>query len=288
MPETIRKKTMISVEDQSQDVESVEVVSTQLPLEERLRVIESLLFVSDLPLTIAEIARVTQWDKSLIESDLAAYSKACDSRGISLATVSGGYQLQNHPDCLEFIKRLIAGKPRRLTRSNLEVLSIVAYRQPVTRPEVDDIRGVDSGHILKKLIDHELVSILGKKEDVGRPLIYGTTKKFLELFRLDSLKDLPTLKQYAELDDSHQKQVEFQFGNLADLPDPDEASMDKLTELMIDGAEDELATDEMMQELDRALNKTKSVTETFETSQHETAVANPKTSPAAAAPAQKN
>jgi len=244
---------------------------TQLPQGERMRVLEALLFVSDTPLTVAEISRVTQWDRTLIEDDLSDYGKKCKTRGIALAEVSGGYQLQNHPDCLEFIKRLIAGKPRRLTRSNLEVLSIVAYRQPVTRPEIDDIRGVDSGHILKKLIDHELVSILGKKEDVGRPLIYGTTKKFLEMFRLNSLKDLPTLKQYSELDENHQKQVEFQFGNLVDMPEP-ESSMEKLTSLMLDGAEDELEADDMIKELNQAAEKTKVMTENFEsTSSQKTA-----------------
>jgi segregation and condensation protein B len=100
----------------------------------------------------------------------------------------------------------------RLTRAQVETLSIVAYRQPVTRPEIDDIRGVDSGSSLKILLDRGLLKILGKKEEAGRPLIYGTTPQFLEFFGLGSLRDLPTLREFSELSDESKALFERRSG----------------------------------------------------------------------------
>ena len=85
----------------------------------------------------------------------------------------------------------------RLSRAQLETLAIVAYRQPITRPEIDEIRGVDSSATLKLLIDRSLVRVLGKKEEVGRPMLYGTTKEFLDFFSLGDLRELPTLREYS-------------------------------------------------------------------------------------------
>ena len=95
----------------------------------------------------------------------------------------------------------------RLSRAQLETLSIVAYRQPITRPEIDDIRGVDSGGSLKTLLERQLVRILGKKEEPGRPLLYGTTREFLEFFNLRDLKDLPTLREYYDLSEEHKQKM---------------------------------------------------------------------------------
>jgi segregation and condensation protein B len=95
----------------------------------------------------------------------------------------------------------------RLTRAQLETLAIVSYRQPITRPEIDQIRGVDSAGTLKTLMDRSLVRILGKKEEPGRPILYGSTKEFLEFFNLKDLKDLPTLREFHELTEEHQAQV---------------------------------------------------------------------------------
>ena len=116
-----------------------------------------------------------------------------------LHEVAGGYQFRTHPSTREWVQQLIAGRPVRLSRAQLETLAIVAYRQPITRPEIDEIRGVDSGSTLKVLLDRELIRILGKKEEPGRPLLYGTTKEFLEFFNLSDLRELPTLREFHEL-----------------------------------------------------------------------------------------
>jgi segregation and condensation protein B len=100
----------------------------------------------------------------------------------------------------------------RLSRAMMETLAIVAYRQPVTRPELDGIRGVDCGPVLKTLLDRGLIRIIGKKEEVGRPLLYGTTPEFLRVFSLGELSDLPTLREYAELSSEQQARVEAQHG----------------------------------------------------------------------------
>jgi segregation and condensation protein B len=100
----------------------------------------------------------------------------------------------------------------RLSRAQLETLAIVAYRQPVTRPEVDDVRGVDSGQVIKGLLERDLVKILGKKDEPGRPMLYGTSAGFLELFNLTSLKDLPSLREFTELSQESRQKYESELG----------------------------------------------------------------------------
>ena len=122
--------------------------------------------------------------------------------------MAGGFQFRTHPDNSEYVQRLVVGRPVRLSRAQLETLAIVAYRQPVTRPEIDDIRGVDSGSTLKVLLDRSLIRVLGKKEEPGRPLLYGTSKEFLEFFNLSELRDLPTLREFHELTEESLREVE--------------------------------------------------------------------------------
>jgi segregation and condensation protein B len=112
------------------------------------------------------------------------------------------------------VQRLLQQKPTRLARAQLEVLAIVAYRQPITRPEIDDIRGVDSGGALKMLLERRLLRVLGKKEEPGRPLLYGTTREFLEFFNLRDLKDLPTLREYYDLTDENKAKVREAHGDV--------------------------------------------------------------------------
>ena len=100
----------------------------------------------------------------------------------------------------------------RLSPGALETLAIVAYRQPITRPEIEDIRGVDCGGTLRVLLERNLIRVVGKKEEPGRPALYGTTRGFLDFFNLRDLKELPTLRQFTELSEEHQRQVEMQYG----------------------------------------------------------------------------
>jgi segregation and condensation protein B len=124
-------------------------------------------------------------------------------RGIRIGEVGGGYQLRTPTEAAPYIKKMVARRPPRLTRATLETLAIVAYRQPVTRGEVEDIRGVECGAVLKHLLEKKLVKILGRKDEPGRPLLYGTTKEFLGFFSMKDLKSLPTLQDFAELSDEH-------------------------------------------------------------------------------------
>jgi segregation and condensation protein B len=172
-------------------------------------ILESLLFAADHPLTTRDLAAlVDEPDLARVEEALRALTVAWADRGVQLSPVAGGWQLRTHPASAVWVQRLVAQKPVRLSRSQLETLAIVAYRQPITRPEIDDIRGVDTGGTLKGLLERALVRILGKKEEPGRPLLYGTTREFLEFFNLRDLRELPTLREFQELSDEHRAQVE--------------------------------------------------------------------------------
>jgi segregation and condensation protein B len=147
-------------------------------------------------------------DRKELQECLDGLVEEYSTRGIVLHDVAGGYQFRTHPASSTWIQKLIAGRPVRLSRAQLDTLAIVAYRQPITRPEIDDIRGVDSGSTLKVLLDRNLLRVLGKKEEPGRPLLYGTSKDFLEFFNLAELRDLPTLREFHELNDDGMAQVD--------------------------------------------------------------------------------
>ncbi len=188
--------------------------------EERVRgILESLLFASDKPLTLNELHDCTGLDRPKIQSAMESLC-AVHREGISgtvLYEVGGGWQLRTDPSNAEYVRRLLRVKPQRLTRAAVETLAIIAYRQPVTRPEIEDIRGVDSGAVVNALLDRKLIKILGRKEEVGRPILYGTTREFLEFFALKDLASLPTLREFQELSSEHRELVE-QEAPAAPLP----------------------------------------------------------------------
>ena len=178
---------------------------------ERVRtVVQSLLFVADRPLGMEQLYEATGIDKERISEALEKLAGIHREgvNGIVLQEVGGGWQLRTDPGSVEYVRRFLKVKPQRLTRAAVETLAIIAYRQPVTRPEVEDIRGVDSGAVIKALLERRLVKILGKKEEVGRPILYGTTREFLEFFALRDLSSLPTLRELQELSKEHQEIVE--------------------------------------------------------------------------------
>ncbi|MGZ6029529.1 MAG: SMC-Scp complex subunit ScpB [Myxococcaceae bacterium] len=178
---------------------------------ERVRtVVESLLFVTDKPVTMDQLHEATGIEKARLETALEQLG-ATHREGVSgtvLTEVAGGWQLRTDPDSGEFVRRFLRVKPHRLTRAALETLSIIAYRQPVTRPEIEDVRGVDSGAVVKALLERRLIKILGKKDEVGRPILYGTTREFLEFFALKDLSALPTLREFHELSEEHRTLVD--------------------------------------------------------------------------------
>jgi segregation and condensation protein B len=117
-------------------------------------------------------------------------------RGFQLVKVAGGYQFRTHPEHAAVLQKLLEDKPARLSGSALEVLAIIAYKQPLSRSEIDSVRGVDSGHLLKGLLEKNLVRTVGHSENAGRALLYGTTPYFLEVFSLGSLDDLPAIEEF--------------------------------------------------------------------------------------------
>jgi len=160
-------------------------------------ILESLIFVSDTPVrleTLVEILRESSKETILEGIDRIKREYEGDSKGLELVEVGGGYQFRTKPRWAEWIHRMKKTKAVKLSRSALETLAIVAYRQPIIRPEIEDIRGVDSGWVLRTLLEKGLIKITGRKDIPGRPIVYGTTKTFLELFSLNTLSDLPSLK----------------------------------------------------------------------------------------------
>ena len=176
-------------------------------------IVESLLFAAARPLRVQDFRKVlAETSKHQIQLALKHLVEITSERGVMLAQVAGGFQLRTHPDNAVWVQKLLQAKPARLSRTQIETLAIVAYRQPITRPEIDDVRGVDSGAVLKTLLERELIQIVGRKEEPGRPLLYGTTVRFLEFFNLRSLRDLPTLRDFRDLSEESKATVRAKFG----------------------------------------------------------------------------
>jgi len=135
-----------------------------------------------------------------IRAALAGLREAYDAmeRSFSLKEVAEGYQIRTNPAYAPYVLRMLRSSPARLSRAALETLAIIAYKQPIIRQEIEQFRGVDVGGILRTLLEKDLVRIMGRKTLPGRPLIYGTTKKFLEVFDLKDLESLPKLKELKE------------------------------------------------------------------------------------------
>jgi segregation and condensation protein B len=183
----------------------------------RRAVVEALLFASSKPLTADNISDASGIDKAGLKEILAALQEeyASEHRGFTLEEVGGGFQLRSDPRFSTEIGKLYAARTRRrMTRSSLESLSIIAYRQPATRAEVEHIRGVDSGAVLKTLLSLSMIRILGRKEAPGRPILYGTTREFLEYFGLRDIESLPTLEEVTELLEEGLDDAETPFDKL--------------------------------------------------------------------------
>ncbi len=166
--------------------------------EEIKHIIESLLFVSDSPLSVKRIQSVLDLrDKKCIEDALKSLNNEYEKRkgGFYLDEVAGGFQLRSRPEHKEWIKKMLGTGNARLSKAALETLAIIAYKQPVIRSDIEHLRGVDCGGVLRMLLERRLIKILGKKQIPGRPLIYGTSKRFLEVFGLKDLKELPSVSQ---------------------------------------------------------------------------------------------
>lgn len=167
-----------------------------------VRALEAVLFASAEPLALTRLEELFApdgVDGARIREALAALQALCADRGVEVREVGGAYQFRTRAEAAPWIGRLQAQKAVRFSRAGLEVLAVIAYRQPVTRAEAEEVRGVDSGGVLKSLLEKGLVRIVGRKDVPGRPLLYGTTRKFLEVFGLGSLSELPTLRDVEEV-----------------------------------------------------------------------------------------
>ena len=161
-------------------------------------ILESLFFISDSPVRIETLVEIlTESNKEAILNGIREIQTEYEdpSKGIELAGIAGGYQFRTKPMWAGWVNRLKKAKAIKLSQASLETLAIVAYRQPVIRPAIEEIRGVDSGSVLHTLLERGLIKVMGRKDLPGRPIVYGTTKAFLELFGLNTLSDLPTLKE---------------------------------------------------------------------------------------------
>jgi segregation and condensation protein B len=161
-------------------------------------ILESLLFVSESPVRLETLIEILpESNKETILEGIHRIKTEYEdsSKGLELVEIAGGYQFRTKPKWAEWINRLKKTKAVKLSQSALETLAIIAYRQPVIRPAIEEIRGVDSGWILRTLLEKGLIKIMGRRDLPGRPIIYGTTKSFLELFGLNTLSDLPPPKE---------------------------------------------------------------------------------------------
>ncbi len=169
------------------------------PAERLQPIVEALLFAAADPLSTKKIAEIVDGATTAeVRAALAKIEEDSRRRGIRLVEVAGGWQLRTAPEHHQYVRRLFRERPFRLSRAALETLAVIAYRQPVTRAEIESIRGVDCSGVLEGLVERRLVRIAGRRDVPGRPLVYATTPHFLEVFGLKDLKSLPTLAEIGE------------------------------------------------------------------------------------------
>jgi segregation and condensation protein B len=173
-------------------------------------IIDALIFASESPISTSRIKQIFEETnpEEVSTKDIKTAITELNSdnreqqRGYFLQEVAGGYQYRTRPNYALWVKKLKKVKPFRLTQSTMETLAIIAYNQPIIRAEIDKIRGVDTGGVIKNLLERNLIKIMGRQNVPGRPFLLGTTKRFLEVFGLEKLSDMPSLKDFDNLDES--------------------------------------------------------------------------------------
>jgi segregation and condensation protein B len=171
--------------------------------EERKAALEAIIYAADEPATIEQLAAALGAEKLAVQSSLdeLVASYASEERGIEVRAVAGGYKMYTKPQHHDVVRRFIKSlrPPLRLTMPALETLAVISYKQPVTAPEIQEIRGVNTSGVLKTLLDKRLITTAGRKEVIGRPILYRTSKEFLMRFGLSDLQELPSLKEFEAL-----------------------------------------------------------------------------------------
>jgi segregation and condensation protein B len=225
-------------------------------------IIDALIFASESPLSTARMKQifdetnpdeVSTKDIKTAITELNADNRV-QQRGYFLQEVAGGYQYRTRPNYALWVKKLKKVKPFRLTQSTMETLAIIAYNQPIIRAEIDKIRGVDTGGVIKNLLERNLIKIMGRQNVPGRPFLLGTTKRFLEVFGLEKLSDMPSLKDFDNLDESKLPTIlknklsdrlqedKTQLFEVSDVEESEEQNDVSLTDADIENNVDELAS----------------------------------------------
>ncbi len=186
-------------------------------------IVESLLFASGAPVALRRLAEVIGVAQAEVKPAMALLQEEYETpgRGLTLVEVAGGYQLRTVADYADYVKTLIREKPNRLSRAALETLAIIAYRQPLTKIEIEAVRGVDADGVLNSLLTKKLIRVMGRKDVPGRPWVYGTTPQFLELFGLSDLSSLPPLPEIHEPTSNPYSEIELDAsGTLTEVVEP--------------------------------------------------------------------
>ncbi|HYE64976.1 MAG TPA: SMC-Scp complex subunit ScpB [Pyrinomonadaceae bacterium] len=169
---------------------------------EMMAIIEALIFVSEEPLSVKALAEVLKEDRGWIEVAVEDLAKEFNARsgGLHLREVAGGWQIATRPEYHDHVRAFLKSRPSaKLSLASLETLAVIAYKQPITVPEILEIRGVQSPSAIKTLLDKRLIVAKGRKETIGRPMMYGTSKEFLLQFGLKDLSELPSIEDFEDL-----------------------------------------------------------------------------------------
>jgi segregation and condensation protein B len=188
--------------EQADAVEDADAPHNVRSMAEMMAIIEALIFVSEEPLSVKALADVLKEDRGWIETALEGLAEEFNARngGLHLREVAGGWQFATRPEHHEHVRAFLKSRPSaKLSLASLETLAVIAYKQPITVPEILDIRGVQSPSAIKTLLDKRLIKACGRKETIGRPMMYGTSKEFLLQFGLKDLTELPSIEDFEDL-----------------------------------------------------------------------------------------
>jgi segregation and condensation protein B len=197
------ENTEVQLDSETDLLPGVASPNIELPFEQLRAVVEAVIYVTDEPLSADQIATALQQPAArigqVLEELTAEYSKP--ERGLTIREVAGGYKISTKPEHHEAVRAFVKNlkPPLKLSLAALETLALIAYKQPITAPEVMEVRGVQGAGVIKTLIDRKLIATAGRKTVLGKPILYKTTKEFLVQFGLKDLSELPTLKEFEEL-----------------------------------------------------------------------------------------
>jgi segregation and condensation protein B len=230
-PETLPAGEAVAVSFSAEEILGAEeppVSDGPLPVEDApLRaVIEAIIYVTDEPLTVDQIAEAIEQPRerivTLLDQLCAEYDRP--ERGLSIREIAGGFRMTTKPEHHDAVRRFVRNlnPPVKLSLPALETLAVIAYKQPITAPEIMDIRGVQGAGVLKTLLDRKLIAVAGRKQVIGKPILYKTTKDFLVQFGLKNLQELPTLKEFQEIGSLAGGEPEGPVqANLIEMPAPE-------------------------------------------------------------------